>query len=152
VPPVQVCMEPKVLGALEFSVCVIQSPSHTVIALPPTTMEVVDMNSDIEDHLREVALGREEQAQGQAIETTALFDDMDPHATFVSYARKYKPNSEIRTHTPGKLPSKIVQVCARAWPQPACMRARVAAACMHASTCGCRRFGDPRSVPSWSSG
>lgn len=129
----QVCMEPKVLGALEFSVCVIQSPSRTVIALPPTTFEVVDFNSDIEDHLREVALGRLEQQQGQALESTALLDDMDPHATFVSYARKYKPNSDIRTHTPAKLPSKMMQVHLMHAPH-ACTLAR------------CRRFGAARSA------
>jgi hypothetical protein len=73
-------------------------------------MEIVDLQSDIEDHLQEVQRGLYEQEHGHAIEHVGLFDDEDPHATFVSYARKYQPNSEIRTHTPPKLPSKAVQV------------------------------------------
>lgn len=89
---------------------VLQAPSNAVIALPPTTMEIVDFNSDIKDHIRDVSEGLQEQQEGQAVEHISLLDDEDPHATFMSFTRKYQPNSEIRTHTPPKLPIKIVQV------------------------------------------
>lgn len=87
-----------------------QTSTKGVIALPPTTIEIVDLNSDIDDHLRDVEVGLMEQQEGHAIDHTTLFDDESPHATFASYARKYQPNSEIRTHTPPKLPIKLVQV------------------------------------------
>lgn len=87
-----------------------QAPSNVVIALPPTSMEIVDLNSDIEDHLKDVHFGLVEQQQGQGIERVHLFDDLDPHATFVSYNRKYQPNNELRTHTPAKMPLNAVQV------------------------------------------
>jgi hypothetical protein len=87
-----------------------QAASNAVIALPPTTMEIVDLNSDIADHMREVQHRFLEQQDGQAIGHMGLLDDEDPHATFFSFARKYQPNSEIRTHTPPKLPCTVVQV------------------------------------------
>ena len=96
-----------------------QVPSKGVIALPPTTIEIVDLNSDIKDHLRDVEIGLFEQQEGQAVEQSQLLDDELPHNTFASYARKYQPNSEIRTHTPPKLPIKLVQVCRAAARVPA---------------------------------
>ena len=102
------------LGAIEYTVTVIQSPDGCVVALPPTTLEIVNLNSDIEDHLREVEMGQMEQEIGQAIEQVPLYDDMDPDSTFFSYSRKYQPNEEVRTHTPPKLESKMVQVCTTA--------------------------------------
>lgn len=103
----------KKLTLLDLIHLCMQAPTNAVIALPPTTMEIVDLNSDIKDHLRDVKIGLQEQQAGQGIEHIGLFDDEDLHATFVSYARKYQPNSEIRTHTPPKLPIKMVQVCSR---------------------------------------
>ena len=106
----QVVIEPKMLGAIEYTVSVIQSPEGCVIALPPSTVEVVDFNSDIQDHLNEVDVGLLEQEIGQAVEQVPLFDDMNPSTTFFSYGRKYRPNEEVRTHTPPKLEAKMVQV------------------------------------------
>lgn len=98
------------LGAIEYTVTVLQSPDGCVVALPPSTIEVVNLNSDIEDHLREVEVGQFEQEVGQAVDQVPLYDDMDPDATFFSYGRKYQPNEEVRTHTPPKLESRMVQV------------------------------------------
>eukprot|EP00892_Ulva_mutabilis_P002530 jgi/Ulvmu1/12278/UM087_0012.1 len=108
-----VVIEPKMLGAIEYTVSVVQSPEGCVVALAPTTLEVVDLNSDIEDHLNEVEVGQLEQQIGQAVETVSLFEDMDSRTTFFSYGRKYSPNEEIRTHTPPKLEARMVQAIRR---------------------------------------
>lgn len=55
-----------------------QVPSKGVIALPPTTIEIVDLNSDIKDHLRDVEIGLFEQQEGQAVEQSQLLDDELP--------------------------------------------------------------------------
>ena len=105
---VQVVIEPKMRGAMEYTVSAIQSPEGCVVALPPSTVEVVKLNSDTEDHLNEVSLL--EQPTGQAVEQVPLFDEMNPSTSFFSYGRKYSPDEEVRTHTAPKLEAKRVLV------------------------------------------
>jgi hypothetical protein len=104
----QVVIEPKVLGAIEFSVCVLQTASGDVVSLPPTTLEVVDYVDDIEDSERTLAIRTAQQQMGY-FESPSLWDDESAATVFTSN-RKFSPNSEVRSHTPPKLPSRMVQV------------------------------------------
>jgi hypothetical protein len=104
----QVIIEPKLLGAIEFSVSVVQTPTG-VYALPPTSFEFVDYELDIRKAERDLKVKKMQRQEGY-FEHVELFDDEEADS-LLTYSRKQLPCDTLREHTPALLPVTAVQVC-----------------------------------------
>lgn len=101
-----VVVEPKLLGAVEFSVCVLET-ERGLIALPPSTTGYSDPDFDIAASERERRVDAL-KAQAGHVALSALNDDEAPE-TMVDYRKKNLPTSELRVQSPPSLPADAVQ-------------------------------------------
>jgi hypothetical protein len=103
----EVVIEPKVLGAIEFSVSVVQTRAGT-FALLPTAPTIVDFRRDVCVAERDLAARRHEVATGQRKVMQEFFDDEDTF-NVMSARLKRVPTDELREVTPAPLPAAAVQ-------------------------------------------
>jgi D-alanine-D-alanine ligase-like ATP-grasp enzyme len=102
----QVVIEPKVLGAVEFSVCVIQTPKG-VIALPPSTVHTKDVEVELAEAERERHMNEIKQEVGHVPVTFVLDDEMPE--TVYDYRKKNLPLAEVCVEAPASLPAPAIQ-------------------------------------------
>jgi len=105
-----VVVEPKLLGAIEFSVCVLET-ARGIIALPPSSPTFFDPDFVIAASERERRMDALRQQAGH-VPTSDLLDDEAPE-TMMDYRKKNLPTSELRVQAPAPLPVDAVQVRAR---------------------------------------
>jgi D-alanine-D-alanine ligase-like ATP-grasp enzyme len=106
----EVVIEPKVLGAVEFSVCVIQTPKG-VIALPPSTVHTKDVEAELAEAERERRMDEMKREVGH-VPVTFVLDDESPE-TVIDYRKKNLPLAEVFVQAPANLPAAAVQAIRR---------------------------------------
>lgn len=124
-------IEPKVIGATEFIVHVIETKSGP-LALPPTTVELVDLEADIAASQRELLFAEHDRNTEHHTQYATLWDDEETDA-MLTYERRHLPNEQLRLHTPALLPAAATQVRRR--PRPAL---RLPACCWLVDRVRCR--------------